>query len=421
MPFKKYFVLIFAGLFLALSSGAEAAVVYILPGQGNFAPGETISIDVKIDSEGASVNAVQGEIGWPADVLEFIGASKDGSAFNFWLEEPALSGAKNSLSFIGGTAKGIAGGSLQVVNIKFKAATAGGADISITGAAVTANDGHGTNVLSNARGASLKVGAEAAQPKSPAEAPKTAPTPVVEPTAPPAEAPKTAPLPIPVPVRVERKAIPSQVLPQKPVIQVPQYPDQTQWHNYLGEVVALWDVSPDVIAVAAVLDHNPNTIPAQAEKELTTGRDFGAFEDGIWHVHARFKNNIGWSEAAHFRFAIDTKPPAPFELVVQDGETTDNPAPVIQFTSSDALSGLKGYEIRIDNNEAVKISAAEFAGQFTLPLQVPGTHRVEVKAIDEAGNSVADAATIEILPIPAPGHYLCSGTDFFGRRAGLEH
>ena len=349
-----------------------------------------MSINIKIDSEEEGVNAAQGKINWPADILEFVEVSKEGSAFNFWLEEPVLSSESNSLSFIGGTAKGISGAALQILNIKFKAIVAGTAELSFSDAAVTASDGKGTNVLSKVKGASYGVGAEVIQPEvSQLE-------------------------------RIERQAIPGQGLPIKPEMRVPQYSDEKLWHNYLGEVVVFWDVPPDITAAATVLNHSPNTVPNIAEKELTTGRNFGILEDGVWYIHARFKNDIGWGPAAHFRLAIDTKPPLSFELTILEGETTDNPAPIIQFKSSDALSGLKEYEIKIDDSETIKISAAEFIGNFTLPLQAPGTHRVVVKAIDEAGNSAEDSATIEILPIPSPTITFFTRELFSDKEQGLS-
>lgn len=388
---KYFFTFSVVLLFLASAHSVFAAVIYILPEQKNFSIGEEFIIDIKIDSEGESINAAQAAINWPTSILEFVEAEKTGSVFNFWVEEPNLSGDLNSLSFIGGAAKGISGAALQIFKIKFKTRGAGAAEISISDAAITASDGKGTNILSKIKGASYGVWEEVIQQE-----------------------------PMSQPVKVEREAIPAKNLPQKPELTVPLYPDQAIWHNYLGEVTALWNVSADITAAAAIIDRSPNTIPYIAEKELTTGRNFGIFEDGIWYIHARFRNNIGWGPAAHFRFAIDTKPPLPFEITVLEGETTDNPAPVIQFKSSDSLSGLNGYEIKINNSETIKILSADFAGNFTLPLQAPGAYRVVVRAIDEAGNSVEDSVDIEILPIPSPTITFVTREIFFEEERGLN-
>ncbi|MBI5045770.1 MAG: hypothetical protein HZC14_02075 [Candidatus Niyogibacteria bacterium] len=383
MRILKYYISLFV-IFLSLGSAHNvfAASIYVLPEQGNFSRGETLSVDIKIDSEGEDINAVQGTIHWPANVLEFIDASKDSSVFNFWVTDPVLSGDASSLNFIGGTAKGISGGALQVLKLRFKTIGVGTADMAVLDAAVIASDGRGTNILSKIKGANYKVGEVGAAPALP--------------TAPP------TPGITPQPARVERPAVPAKNLPQKPELQVPLYPDEALWHNRLGGVVALWNMPGDVTAVAVSLDHSPSSVPSIAEKELTTGKSFGILEDGIWYIHAQFKNNIGWGPITHYRMVIDTKPPLSFEITAPEGETTDNPAPVIQFKTSDALSGLKEYQIKIDNNEIIKIAAAGFTGSLTLPLQVPGNHTVVVKAVDQAENSIGDNIALEILPIPSP-------------------
>ena len=374
----KYFIVTLT-LFFVLVYSVSAAIIYMLPERGNFARGDIITVDIKIDSEKESINAAQGTINWSNTVLEFVDVSKDGSVFNFWVQDPELSSEKNSLSFIGGTAKGLSGGALQILKIRFKAIGAGTAELPIVEAVVTASDGRGTNVLSDIKTVTYVVGAAGTVPPTPA------------PTTPAAQ-----------PVIVKREAVPAKVLPTKSTLRVPLYQHSERWNNYLGETIVFWDLPPDVVAVAATVNHNPSTAAQTAEKELATGKSFGILEDGVWYIHVRFKNNIGWGPSEHYRVAIDTEPPVSFDTVITEGATTDNPSPTLQFRSSDALSGLKEYEIKVDNNEAIKIAVAEFTGKFIMPLQVPGIHELNIKAIDEAGNSVEDKVSLEILPIPSP-------------------
>lgn len=367
-------------LFLAFAQSVSAAVLYILPESGAFGLNREIGIDIKINSEGESINAAQATLAWPTDILEFVAISKTGSVFNFWVEEPEADSGAGTLRFTGGGAKGVSGDALQILKITFRTRGTGDARVSLADAAITASDGKGTNVLSNAKGAEYRIGAAAA--------PETS-------------APSTPPA-TPQPVRVQRPAISAEKLPQKPEIAVPLYPDPEQWHNQSGETIALWEVPNDIIAMAASLDRSPNTIPQKQDAELATGKNFGILQDGVWYVHARFRNNIGWGPTSHYRLAIDTKPPLIFTLELPEGETTDNPAPVIRFRTSDALSGLKEYQVRLDGSEAIHIPAEDFTGSFILPLQEPGTRRVSVRALDRAENSIEDSATLEILPLPSP-------------------
>ena len=378
--FKTAFRTIFISfIFFIFAQSADAAVIYIVPETGNFNRGAEFFVDIKIDSEAESINAAQMTLNWPADILEFVEANKSGSSFNFWVSEPVLSDAKNSLSFIGGTAKGISGGALQVLKIKFKTLGAGSANISISDAVVTASDGKGTNVLSKMSGASYTVGATSVQPV-PAK-PVTA------------ESPKS----VPQPVLVQRKAVPSSKLPIKPALQVPLYPDETHWYNHLGEVVALWDVPMDVVQIAAALDHSPNTEPKSIESALLTGKKFGTLDEGVWYIHVRFKNNIGWGPAAHYKIMIDTSAPLAFE-VGMDTLASDNPAPQLSFETQDSLSGISHAAIFVDDKSPVEVSSTEFTPS---PLS-PGRHTAIVRVFDNAGNSAEDDISFDVVPLPAP-------------------
>ena len=62
-------------LSLAGAEDAFAAAMNIVPRQGNFARGERVVADVRIDSEGESINAAQAKWYWPSGVLELIDVS----------------------------------------------------------------------------------------------------------------------------------------------------------------------------------------------------------------------------------------------------------------------------------------------------------------------------------------------------------
>jgi len=326
-------------------------------------------VDVKVDSEGESINAAEARISWPVGILELSRVSTEGSVFNFWVEEPLASTSLSSLGFIGGSAKGISGEALQILRLTFKTVGGGVAEVSVSDGAITAADGKGTNVLSRMQGASFRVGAEAVQPAVPV--------------------PEVAP--------VVREAIPASDLPQMPNISIPLYPDPAVWNSRLGEMTIRWDVPLDITQIAVGVDQNPNTNPSIAEQELFTGKKFGTLSEGVWYVHVRFRNNIGWGPTAHYRIAIDVTPPLPFEIGIGN-VASDNPAPDIQFETRDSLSGIARAAVVIDGGEAVETAGTT----FTLPLQKPGGHRVAVRIFDNAGNSVEDNLEFEILPLPTP-------------------
>ena len=178
---------------------------------------------------------------------------------------------------------------------------------------------------------------------------------------------------------------------------MPLYPDQARWYNHLGEVVALWDVPMDIIQMATALDHSPNTEPKNIETALFTGKKFGTLEEGIWYVHARFKNNIGWGPVTHYKISLDTSAPLPFEIEI-DSEASDNPSPKLRFETQDSLSGISRAAVFIDDQSPVDVSSTEF---IPSPL-APGRHTALVRVFDNAGNSAEDDITFEVLPLPAP-------------------
>ncbi len=375
-PYKYLYLLMLAAFILtALAARAEATTLFLFPESQQAGAGEELILDLKVNTEEAFINAAQGTVHFPPGVLELIEADKTGSIFNFWVEEPIISNEDGTLSFIGGTAKGVSGETLQILRLKFKARGAGTAALEIQEAVVTASDGKGTNVLEEIKGAAVTIGVSQTRPS-------VSPPPAVI-----REEPE----------KVVRPAIPARGLPEKPVLRVPLYPEPDTWYNQLGETIALWEVSPDVVSVATALDTNPNTDPGAPEPELFTGKNFGILEQGIWFLHVQFKNNFGWGPVANFRIAIDTTAPLPFEIEI-DAAVSDNPAPEIRHATQDSLSGLKEALIFVDGREILRSAAAT----DRLPPQPPGKHLALVRVFDFAGNSIEDDLEFEILPLPQP-------------------
>ncbi|MFH1612104.1 MAG: cohesin domain-containing protein [bacterium] len=377
-------ILIFFSIFIALSMvavTANAATLYLLPESRAFGIGQEFSVSVKVDTDDVNINATQVTVQFPNDILEVVGVDKVGSVFTFWVEEPIISNENGVVSFIGGTMKGIAGDSLNILKIRFKTIGSGIADITATQAVVTASDGKGTNVLSTINGTNVSVGANV-----------VAPEPIAPPTFVPTE-------PIEIPEVIVREAVKATVLPSGPAVRVPLYPDQNKWYNHQGETIALWDLPDDVVQISTRLSQSKDKLSGEKDEELYTGKNFGVVEEGEWFIRVQFKNNIDWGELAYYRIGIDTTPPLPFEIVMDNNNTvTDNPTPEIRFETQDSLSGISHSLICIDNNEPIRITDSV----LQLPTQGPGKHNMRICIFDNAGNSVEDVLEFEILPLPTP-------------------
>jgi len=381
MRYQRKTIITVLAVFIALGifDSAHAATLSLTPVSSEIGVGEKMTIELRIDSEGVSFNAAQATIRFPKDTLEVIALDKTSSAFSFWLEEPQFSNAEGVISFTGGTPYGVAGGAVEVLKIEFQAKGTGSGTLSLTEAAVTAADGSGTNILSKMNDAVIAVVAQRIIPEIPEPQQK-----------------------IPEPEQIVRKAVPSGKLPLKPILKIPLYPEENRWYNLVAQFTASWDLPLDISGVSTALNKYPNSVPVGRSEGLFGSKTFVALEDGVWYLHVRFQNNIGWGPTAHYKISVDTQPPPGFKVNILEGEKTDNPAPTLQFQSSDALSGIKEYQIRVDFEDFILIPANDFTGSFKLPLQAPGEKKILVKAVDLAENSIEDSVDVEILPIASP-------------------
>lgn len=377
------FVVLVASIVFLSPLRASAASLNLAPNKINIAIGDTVKVDVHVNSENAGVNAFQATLNFPKDILQAQSIDKTDSVVNFWLQEPAFSNDVGQIKFIGGSTSGLFGQSLQITSIVFKAVGSGQANLVFSDGAVTASDGSGTNVLSAMNGVQISV-----VPKSGVVAPPSAAAPITQ---------------------ITRPTAPAAGLPAKPTIEVPLYPDPTAWYDLIAPFLARWTLPGDVSAVAAVIDKFPTTNPTTS-RGLFNNETFNALPDGISYLHVRFRNSVGWGPTAHYRLAIDSVPPIAFNIQVSPAASTTDPNPVINYKTADALSGLKGYSIQLDNTAAVETQN----DSFTFTKLSPGQHTIRVAAIDNAGNQNISTLNIETLPLPSPALTSVTGQVFVG-------
>ncbi len=366
---RKLIVLLGSIVFLfALANVASAATLQLTTTKDTFAIGDQFTVDVKVDSEGTGINAAQGTIQIAKDVLQIVSVDKTGSVFNFWLSDPTFSNDSGQVNFIGGSTSGFSGKSLEIMSITFKVKGTGKTDIAFTDGAVTASDGSGTNVLSSMKGLTITsaptAGTETITPK---------------------------------PTQITRPAEKAAKVPGKPEIQVAGYRNPEEWYNFASRFSVSWQLPNDITDIATQISKDPMLIPNRSEG-LFDNKIFPPLSEGIWYLHIRFKNNVGWGPTLHYRIAIDTTPPPAFQVKIREGQSTDNPTPTIEYSASDGLSGLKGYYIQENNGEVKDIGE----GPYKMDAHKPGSYTIKIGARDNAGNSVESILKLEILPIEAP-------------------
>lgn len=380
----KVYILFSAVIILLSSSTFVSAATFNLSLNANSVKiGDTFNASIKIDSEGASINTAQATLIYPSGNLSIESIDKTNSVFNFWLAEPTFSNTDGKLSFTAGSGSGFTGPSLQVLNVKFKAKGNGTANITFNDAAITLSDGSGTNVLSDAKGASITISPQGSVSSS---------TNIVA-----------------APVQIERAAVPSAKSPVAPVVTIPLYPDPEKWYNLSSVFSASWVLPADVTAVATLVDKDPRGVPTNSEG-LFDNKSFAPLDNGVWYLHVRFKNNIGWGPTTHYRIAVDTNPPASFDVKSSEGTTTDNPTPTLTYAGGDPLSGIGQYSIRVDGGDYVNTEKDIYA----LPALPPGDHVIRVNAKDLAGNITEGVLNIKTLPIESPKIFSVTSDVFIG-------
>lgn len=379
------------GTIMLFANTAEAASIFFTPTTGEFGLNKEIAVDLKIDSESVGINATQATIHFPKDTLEVKSIDKTDSIFDFWLEDsPSFSNQDGIISLFGGKqGYGVSGASLQVLHIVFTSKGSGTATVTITDAAITASDGSGTNVLNKTLEAAFTV------------------------------SPTSVAATITPPTQIKREPVAPSGLPIKPVLNVPLYGNPAEWYDHSNIFTASWALPLDISGVATAINKQPAYSPSESEG-LFDNKMFSALSDGIWYLHARFKNDIGWGATAHYRLAVDTKTPLPFEITSSESEATDNPTPTFTFKASDALSGIREYRVRVDNENWTTVPEKDFKGSYKLAPQAPGRHRLTIQAVDNAGNSIENGLYYETLPLESPTFTFTTDKLFSDEAKGLS-
>ena len=352
---------------------AANASLYLSPSTGVYTVGNTFSITVKVNTGGMAINAAEGTLVYSSDKLEVVSLSKSGSIFSLWTTEPIFSNSNGTVEFGGGAPNpGYTGAAGQIITITFKAKISGTATISFSSGAVLANDGQGTNILGSLGNGSYTLQVGVVTPP--------APTPTTVPTA--------------EPTRISAPPAPTitSVIELRP----------DNWINSNNPEFK-WDLTNDITGVSIMLTDKPDSNPGSNSDGLFNSKTYENLADGAYYLHLKLKNNVGWSPITHFKIQIDTQPPHPFEVIVEEGTETDNPQPTLRFETTDDFSGLSFYEVITGEQEVARLNLSDVKhNPYRMRLSLPGRYNIIVKAVDQAGNNTLAMTTINILPIELP-------------------
>lgn len=367
---KFLWCLVFIFVVLGASAfRAEAASLYFSPSSGSYTVGSTLSTSIYVSSADQVMNAASGVISFPQDKLEITSLSKSGSIFTLWVQEPAFSNAAGTINFEGIVLNpGFTGATGKIITVNFKAKTAGNALLNFSSGSVLANDGKGTNILASLGNTSFSLNAGAVGPQA---SESTTPSVIAD-------------------------------APLAPKISSPTHPNPEEWYNNSNPKFT-WQVPADVTAVRLLYDKFSGSQPRVIYSPPISKKELEDIPDGIWYFHVQLRNGKGWGGISHFKFQIDTQPPEPFSIKFIDTKETDNPQPTVIFDTTDALSGINYYKIKIGEGDSFNISEEKVkSNPYTLPLQSAGKRTILVQAFDMAGNYSTAVEEFIIKPINPP-------------------
>ncbi len=383
------FVLVFFGT----AKMADAANLYLSPSSGSYQVDKTFSVSIFVSSPDQAMNAASGAISFSSDKLEITSLSKSGSIFSLWVQEPNFSNSAGTINFEGIVMNpGFTGTSGKIITINFKTKNGGQAILNFSSASILANDGQGTNILSSLGGAKFDITAPVSEEPTPA---------VKEPAT-----EKTVSAPVtPASAVLEETALSAKEsnTPPAPIVTSPTHPDQGKWYANNNPEFS-WKLPAGVNGMSIYLSQSPTSNPGPVSDGFFSSKSYENIDDGVWYFHIRLRNAYGWGSISHYRFQIDTEPPAPFAIEFIDGREIEKPQARITFNTTDALSGIDYYNIEYGTNNSLKVSASEIVppNPYTLPALPVGRQQIKITAFDKAGNSTVASDEFIIKPIAAP-------------------
>lgn len=362
---KIYKIILFVLLLGFSAVSVNAATLSFSQSADSYSVGSTFSVGIYTGSSDQAMNAASGVVSFPSDKLEVVSLSKTGSIFSLWVQEPSFSNSGGTVSFEGIVLNpGFIGGSGKILTITFRAKAPGVANLSFTSGSVLANDGTGTNILTDLRTAVINIDSKSLP----------APTPPAEETT------------------SEGKA---------PTITSSTHPDQEKWYANSNPEFS-WTLPLGVLEVRTLIGTSPKSIPTVSYDPPIGNKKIDALPDGTYYFHLQIRTSAGWSAVAHYRVNIDTTVPKPFSITFPHGTKGVQPQAAILFNTTDDLSGVSHYEVRVGSVLPSRADSPAVENPYLLPSQYPGTYIVMVTALDRAGNATSASADFTIEAIDAP-------------------
>jgi hypothetical protein len=140
---KDYFIAVLGVFVLFYTTSVFAAEIYFKTDSTTIRPGDLLEVLVLLNTEKENINAVEGTVLFPDDILKLENINEANSILTFWPEKPRVYDG-NKIKFAGITPGGYQEKTGLLFSITFQAKKEGAGIIEIKDSRVLLNDGQGT-------------------------------------------------------------------------------------------------------------------------------------------------------------------------------------------------------------------------------------------------------------------------------------
>jgi uncharacterized membrane protein len=341
--------LCFFSLFAYSVSADHGARLLLTPSTGTFVVGSTFNVSLLLDTNNTDANAIEAHLSFPPNILQVISSSAGKSVIDLWSVPPRFNNMRGAVELQGIITGGLNASDALITTLTFRVRGTGSAIIKITDdSRVLRHDGAGSDFLQH-----------------------------------------------------QRNSIYTLMLPPPagPLVVSETHPDQQQWYKD-SNISLAWSFAEG--GTADGYSYMVNSLPIDAPDNISEGAEQSVLYqnpgDGTKYFHIKALRNGIWGGVTHFAFTIDTQPPAEFPIEINPGARTSAKQPVILFATTDALSGVDHYELKIipitPSLSAAVESSLSYDQNLFIEAQSPyvahpleyGTYDIIVRAYDKAGN-----------------------------------
>lgn len=313
------------------------------PTSGAFTVGSTFDVQILLNTEGKSVNALDVDLRFPPDKLQLVTPKTNLSVISVWTSQPQFNNATGQVRLQGGIPRGINVNNALVATLTFRVRSVGTAIVrfSTDNSKVLLNDGQGTNDL-----------------------------------------------------RHQEDALYTLILPPPagPQVVSETHPNQGIWYANPSAILS-WANSEEVQNYSYIFNEDPVTVPDDSGDGKRGQIVYKNIPDGRHYFHIKALRDGVWGGVTHFAVSIDSEPPAQFPISILPAARTSTRDPIIKFGTTDQSSGIDHYELKIvplqpqgtekKDDQSLFI---EVDSPYVAQKMEPGSYDVFVRAYDKAGN-----------------------------------